>query len=156
MALNPPIGGSPPLSFEDRWGPTNSSFKERWDAMQPNRPANTSRPPPNGPATIPWGWGHRTAEGNPMVQALQGQPDPAISAMFSHPAEHLQKMAGDVLSGPTHWQGPPPAISPAQAGGAAGMWNISRNQGPYAVDTLGVHVHPEAKRLLEMMAGPNR
>lgn len=68
---------------------------------------------------------------------------------------HLQHMAGDVVSGPTHWQAPRPPISPAQEGGAAGMWNLSRGD-PYAVDTLGVELHPEAKRMLEMLAGPSR
>ncbi len=34
---------------------------------------------------------------NPMAQALQGQPDPAMQALFAHPAHRLQHMAGDVI-----------------------------------------------------------
>ncbi len=34
---------------------------------------------------------------NPMVQALQGQPDPAMQALFAQPAPHLQRMAGEAI-----------------------------------------------------------
>jgi len=78
MALNPPIGGTPPLSFEDRWGPTPSSFKDRWGAMNP----------PQQP---------QVPHQNPMIAALQGAADPTMQAMFAHPAQHLQRMAGDVV-----------------------------------------------------------
>jgi hypothetical protein len=34
---------------------------------------------------------------NPMVAALQGQPDPAMQALFGMPHPMLQRMAGDVI-----------------------------------------------------------
>jgi hypothetical protein len=95
----------------------------------------------------------------PIIPGEQGSPFQGIlnprgwGTMVQHP--HLQHMAGDILQGPTHWQAPRPPISPSQSGGAAGMWNLSRGD-PYAVDTLGVHLTPDAKAAIESMAGPSR
>ncbi len=108
---------------------------------------------PNIPAYDP------TNVDRPMVPGEEGTPFQGILNPHGWGTRvqlpQLQHMAGDVLSGPTHWQGPPSPISPAQSGGAAGMQNLRRGD-PYAVDDLGVHLHPEAKRMLEIMAGPSR
>ena len=37
---------------------------------------------------------------DPMVGMLQGQPDPIMGALFAHPAQHLQRMAGEVIQFP--------------------------------------------------------
>lgn len=145
MAHNPIVGG-----------PQGAAFTDRWDALyprpDPNDPGydlhNTYKRIQPGTQTFPppWGSGGRITGAEPMM----------MDALFGKSEPQLLHMAGDVIPGPMQWQQPAPPIEPYQAGGAAGMWNIARQRGPHAVDTLGIELHPEAKRMLELLARPGQ
>lgn len=143
-------------------GPQGVPFSERWDALypppDPNNPQydlhNTYQRVPPGTRTNPppWGVGGIITRGEPMLNTPTADP---MTALFSQHPQQLQRMAGDVVPGPAAWYGANQPDNPMQSMGASGMWNLSKKN-PYAVDTLGISVTPDARQLLEALAGRKR